>query len=299
MILQGPDAEAHLCALRALLAVARPGAQYPEGRSLSERLRFLPAALEIDPRSGLPALRALGQVDAERALAPEFLEKHAAALPDRAPRFRALLEATLEPLHRVQVRLIHRDGDTSRVQLVRDLVDPASGCLVRFTIVARQRGEGQVSFVRGDLSRASSQLTGAVEEAASGDAEMALLALAKLPGLTPEDVVRGQLGPLCTARFPGPALLAPALACAPDGAVLHLSLERAGTTVPEDRCLDPLASLYRDALSPEARARVEARRGQLGYRVVKERRLVCTPELESPLKAALSAAGARLVVRSR
>jgi hypothetical protein len=299
VILQDPTATAHLSALRALLAVARPGAQYPDGRSLSERLRFLPIPLEIDPRSGLPALKALSQVDADRALAPEFLEKHAAALPDRAPRYRALAEASLESLHRVQVRLIHRDRDASRVQIVRDLLDPASGCLVRFTVVALQRGEGQVAFVRGDLSRPTPQLTHAVEEAASGDAEMALLALAKLPGLIPEDVIRGQLGPFCTAQVPGPSLLAPVLACAPEGAVLHLALERAGSTVPEDRCLDPLASLYRDALQDEARARVEARRAELGYRVVKERRLVCSPELEAPLKIALSAAGARLVVRSR
>jgi hypothetical protein len=294
-----PAASAHLTALQALLAVARPGAQYPDGRSLSERLRFLSTPLEIDPRSGLPALRALSQVDADRALAPEFLHKHAAALPDRVPRYRALAQASLEPLHQVQVRLMHRDRNASRVQILRDLVDPASGCLVRFTVVALQRGEGQVSFTRGDLSRASPRLTAAVEEAASGDAEMALLALAKLPGLTPEDVVRGQLGPFCTARSPGPSLLAPVLACAPEGAVLHLALERAGVSVPQDRCLDPLASLYRDALQGEARARVEARRAELGYRVVKERRLVCTPELEAPLRASLSAAGARLVVRCR
>lgn len=299
MILQGAAAESHLAALRALLAVARPGAQYPDGRAFAERLRFLGSPLEIDPRSGLPALRALTQVDADRALAPEFLEKHAAALPDRAPRYRALLEAPLEPLHRVQVRLMHRDGGASRIQILRDLSDPASGCLVRFTVIALQRGEGQVSFVRGDLSRANPRFSAAVEEAASGDAELALLALARLPGLTPEDVVRGQLGPFCTATTPGPALTAPALAAAPDGAILHLALERAGVTVPEDRCLDPLASLYRDALGGEPRAQVEGLRGRLGYRVVKERRLVCTPALEGPLKALLAASGTRLVVRSR
>jgi hypothetical protein len=299
LILDGAAAEAHLDALRALLAVARPGAQYPDGRSLSERLRFLGSPLEIDPRSGLPTLRALTQVDADRALAPEFLEKHARALPDRAPRYRALLAAPLEPLHSVQVRLIHREGGASRIQILRDLADLASGCLVRFTVIALQQGEGQVSFIRGDLSRANPRFTAAVEEAASGDAEMALLALAKLPGLSPEDVVRGQVGPFCTASTPGPALTAPALAAAPDGAILHLTLERAGVTVPEDRCLDPLTSLYRDALRGDARARVEALRRRLRYRVVKERRLVCPPPLESPLRALLAASGARLVVRSR
>jgi len=299
VILDGTAAESHLSTLRALLAVARPGAQYPDGRAFAERLRFLGSPLEIDPRSGLPTLRALTQVDADRALAPEFLQKHAAALPDRAPRYRALLDAPLEPLHRVQVRLIHRDRGASRIQILRDLADPASGCLVRFTVTALQVGEGQVSFVRGDLSRANPRFTAAVEEAASGDAEMALLALARLPGLTPEDVVRGQLGPFCTASSPGPALTAPALAAAPEGAILHLALERAGVTVPQDRCLDPLASLYRDALNPDARAPVEALRAHLRYRVVKERRLVCSPSLDLPLRALLAASGSRLVVRSR
>jgi len=299
VILDGPAASAYLDRLRALLAVARPGAQYPDGRSLAERCRFLGPPLELDARSGLPSLRALGQVEAERALAPEFLSMHAAALPEKAPYFRALLEARLEPLHRLQVRLIHRERASSRVQVVRDLVDPGSGCLLRLTIVALQRGEGQVSFARGDLSRANPDFSAAVEAAAAGDAEMALLTLARLPGFTPEDVTRGELGPLCTATTPGPPLLAPVLACAPAGAVLHLALERAGTTAPEARCLDPLASLYRDALPDGARKEVEARRAELGYRVVKERRLVCTRELEAPLRASLATQGVRMVVRSR
>jgi hypothetical protein len=256
-------------------------------------------ALQIDPRSGFPSLRALTQVDADQALAAEFLRTHGASLPHRVQYFQRLLEAALPPLHQLQVRLMHRDRKSSRVQVTRDLVDPATGCFVRFTVVLVQRGQSQVSFARGDLSRAEPEFVAAMEQAVAGDAEMALLALAELPGIVPEDVIRGQVGPLCTARAPGPPMLASVLGAAPDGASLHLVLERAGQTVPADRSFDPFASLYRDALPEGARAAVEARREALGYRVVKERRLVCTPELEAPLRAALDAAGAKLVVRSR
>ncbi|HVE82692.1 MAG TPA: hypothetical protein VND93_07580, partial [Myxococcales bacterium] len=117
MTLHGPEAEAYLGTLRQLLAVARPGAQYPDGRGLADRLRFLEPPLELDARSGLPSLRALGKVDADRSLARDFLDRHAAALPEKAPRFRDLLDAPLEPLHRVQVRLVHREGGASRIQV--------------------------------------------------------------------------------------------------------------------------------------------------------------------------------------
>lgn len=292
-------AEGPLATLRQLLAVARPGIQYPDARGLDLRLRFLELAgnVDLDPRSGLPALRALSSVDADRALAADFLRDHGDRLPEKAAYFRALAEAELEPLLHVSVRLMTRTGKTSRVQVIRDLLDPASGCLVRFTAVLQQRGDRQISFERGDLSRASPAFSGAVERCAGGDAELALLALSEVEGIRVEEVVRGQVGPVTSPGFPRPVLLGKVVEGG--GAILHLALERAGPAVAEDRGLDPFAPLYRDSLSARARAQVEARREALGYRVVKERRLCCTEEVEAPLKAALAAAGAKLVVRSR
>jgi hypothetical protein len=294
-------ADGPIATLRRLLAIARPGLQYPDARGLELRLKLLELAggdVDLDPRSGLPSLRALSSVDADRALARDFLRDHATRLPERAPYFQALAEAELEPLLHVSVRLMTRAGRTSRVQVIRDLFEPASGCLVRFTAVVEQQGDRQVSFERGDLSRASPAFAAAVERCAAGDAELGLLALSEVEGIRVEEVVRGQVGPVTSARLPRPALLAPVVSSG-TGAILHLALERAGPAVAEDRGLDPFAPLYRDSLSAQARAPVEARREALGYRVVKERRLVCTPEVEGPLRGALSAAGVKLVVRAR
>lgn len=291
--------------LRRLLDVARPAAHFPDPRRLDTHLSLLgPAgshgvldALEVDPGSGLPTLRQLVSVRAERDLALEEAREAGPADPGRAAWHADLRAAALLPVSSVTVRLRRRDARVSQLEIVHDRIDAASGCLLRYTVRLGQRGARHVGLRDDDTTAPSQRFVRLIERNAGADAELALLLLADLPGARVEEVVRGQVGPLHFAGLPLPGLLAPVLAAVPGAFVLHLGLERAGAGVARDRCRDPFSRLYRETLSAQARAPVEARRAALGYRVSKERRLVCTPSAEGPLKAALARAGTPLVVR--
>jgi hypothetical protein len=231
-------------------------------------------------------------------VAASFLQGQAAAGSAKAAYYGALVAKEVLPVSSVEVRLRRRERGFSGLEVVHDRVDAASGLPLRYTLHLRQRGSRHVGVVDGAHARPSRRFLNLMERHAGADAELTLLLVSELPDVEVEEVVRGQIGPLNLAGLPAPALIAPTLGEVPGAVVLHLALERAGRDVGEDRCRDPFSRLYRDTLSPEAREAVEARRSALGYRVAKERRLVCTPAAEAPLKAALARAGTPLVVRS-
>jgi hypothetical protein len=293
--------------LRALLRVARPGAQFPDPDRLDSHLGLMGPAgsrgchpsLDLDPASGLPTIRQWLAVRAERELAPAWLRAHPRASSARAEYCRALAAAEVLPASSVEVRLRRRERSAAHYEVLHDRLDAASGALLRYTLHLAERGDRHVAVAEGEHVRPTRRFLNLVERHSGADAELTLLLVSDLPGVTVEEVVRGQIGPLHFAGLPAPALFAPVLQEVPGAVVLHLALERAGRDVAEDRCRDPFARLYRDTLSEPARAAVERRRDALGYRVAKERRLVSTPSAEVPLKAALARAGAAAVVRSR
>ncbi len=306
--LTGEAADGYVAVLRKLLAVARPGAQFPDARGLDAQLSFLGPAgsrgvrgvVDVDPASGLPSVRELLRVRADRELADAFLKEHAAALPEKAIYYRALAAVGIPAASSLDVRLRGRDRAGARFEVVHDRLDAASGCVVRFTMQLTASGK-HVGLARGDLSEPTARFKAVVEKYAGADAELALLLLAEQDGVRVREVVRGQIGPLHFAGLsspPVPSLVAAVLAAAPGAFVLHLALERAGTDVSEENNRDPFAIGYRDSLGPDARAGVERRRADLGYKVARERRLYCTPSAEIVLAAALARAGAKLVVRS-
>jgi hypothetical protein len=305
--LEGERADGYVAVLRHLLAVARPGAHFVDARRLDAQLSFLgpagsrgvAAGLEIDEATGLPTLRELLRVRADRDLAGGFLREHAEALPAKAAYYRALAEVEVLPTTAVDVRLVGVAAKRARFEVVHDRLDAAAGMWLRYTVLLEQHGADLVRLERGDLSVPSERFTRVVMRYAGADAELALLLLAELEGVTVREVVRGQIGPLSFEGVAAPPAIAAALRASPGGFVLHLAVERAGAAVTEERCRDPWARLYRDALGAEARAAVEARRAALGYRVAKDRRLACTPGVEAELARALARAGVKLVVRSR
>jgi hypothetical protein len=67
--------------------------------------------------------------------------------------------------------------------------------------------------------------------------------------------------------------------------VLCFPEDRAGVDVADHASGDPLAPLFREALSPDARALIDAKADELGYRVAKSRKLVCPRKLQGPLRA--------------
>ncbi len=305
--LAGERADSYVSVLRRLLGVARPGAQFPDARRVEAHLSFLGPAgsrgivdgIDVDPETGMPTLRELLRVRADRDLAAGFLVEHAEALPAKAVYYRALAGAEIMPTSALEVRLRGATKRAARFEVIHDRLDAAAGCFLRYTSHLEQRGEGHVSLRRGDLSVPTERFRALAMRYANADAEVAFLLFSELEDVRVTEVARGQIGPLHFGGIAAPALIEEALAACPGGFVLHTALERAALDVSEDRCRDPFARLYRDVLGADTRAAVEERRARLGYRVSKDRRLACTPALEAPLVAALARAGTRLVVRSR
>lgn len=290
--------------LQRLIEIARPGALYPDARRLTAHVGFLcPAGseginreLRIDPGSGLPTVVQWLSVRAEREVARG---RDAAGLEGPRARYaHALLASELLEASSVAARFRKRDGQHSLLEVRHDRIDAASGCPLRYTVEMTQRGRRPVALGDDDVPEPSRRFVHLMERHSGADAELALLLLSELPGARVEEVVRGQVGPLHFDGVAVPPLLAPLFEEVKGAFVLHLAFERAGTAVAADSGRDPLAPLYRDSLSPEARAPIEEMRARLGYRVAKERRLVCTPSAEEPLKALLARAGLSLVVRS-
>lgn len=279
--------------------MARPGAAWPDPRRLDAHLALLGPTgshgvnpgLELDPRSGLPTLRALLGVRADREVAQQGRGRRS---PARAAYDAALLAAELQPLSEVTVRLRRQERRQTLLEAVHDGIDPASGLPVRCTFRFAQQGAALVE----EGARPTRQLTTLVERAAAADAEVGFVLLSGIGGVHVEEVVRGVLGPLHLAGVPAPELLAPLFDEVPGGMLLHLVLERASREVAVDSCRDPLAAPERLGLVEEARRTFDERRAGLGFRVARERRLVCTPGLEAPLRARLARAGVALVVRS-
>ncbi|MBI2892742.1 MAG: hypothetical protein HYY06_04270 [Deltaproteobacteria bacterium] len=305
--LAGEHAASYVTVLRRLVAIARPGSHYPDPRRIDAHLSFLGPAgsrevhdeLEIDGTTGLPTLREMLRVRADRDLAASFLREHAEALPAKAVYYRALADADVCPASSLDVRLRSRRRSLARFEVVHDRLDAASGWFLRYTAQIEQKGGGHVDLRRGDLSAPTERFRNAFERVAGADAEVALLLLSELDGVKVEEVVRGQIGPCHFAGIEAPPLIEDVVGTVPGAFVLHLALERAGPGVLRDLCRDPFGRLYRDALGSRARAEIEARREALGYRVSKERRLICTPSADAPLRRALDRAGTPLVVRSR
>lgn len=283
MRLTGSEADAYLAELGRLLRVARPSAHFPSASRLGAYLALLGPAgsqgklrsLEVDPGSGLPARRTLERLRAMQEVARQYLgrarRRHAAG----SGFYASLLAAELPSFPFTEARLMSRGPAGERLLVAHDLRE-ASGCFARFSVELVQRGGGQILLERGDLARPSPRFEETLRACAQGGAEALFLSLSTLEALEVEEVVLGRFGPVERKS---------------EGTVLHLSLERAGRRVAEDRGADPFAPLD---LSEAARER----RAALGYRVSRERRLFCTPALEEPLRAALREAGARLVVRS-
>lgn len=304
--LEGEHAASYVAVLRRLLTIARPGAHYPDPRRIDAHLGFFGPAgsrgayedLEIDGATGLPTLRELLRVRADRDLAAAFLREHAEKLPAKAEYYRGLVDAELFPTSSLEVRLRARRRSLARFEVVHDRLDAASGWFLRYTAHIEQKGGRHVGLRRGDLSEPTERFRNAMERNAGADAEVALLLLSELDGVTVEEVVRGQIGPCHFAGIDAPAMIEDVVETVPGAFVLHLALERAGPCVARDLCRDPFGRLYRDALGSRARAEVEARREALGYRVSKERRLICTPSADAPLRRVLERAGTPLVIRS-
>jgi hypothetical protein len=286
------DAAAHLDVLLRLLAVARPGALFPDLKRVSQWLSLSHGGkaaprLELHPVSGFPTLRALQRLIERQKLARAWFDAHGAKPPKHAGQFHAALAAAELWAPAVEARVVSSERGASRLQVIHDRF-AENGNLVRFTVQLHQRGARHVHVERTGRCALSGPFALAVEHACDGSASAAALRLAALEDVTVTEAVRGELGPCFTkASSPGGPLTELVKEAGPSDGVLSLLLERVGETVTDDFIAD--AWPEPDGFGPHRSARQ--------WRLARERKLVCTPALEAPLKTL--AKGTRMLVRSR
>jgi hypothetical protein len=284
-----PDAAApYLVQLAALVTVARPGALFPPGKPVVDFLGFLararprlgPPTVEVSRVTGLPVRRQLARLLAHQQAVRELLARHRARATRASSSYHVALAATeLPPLARTTARLVARDGRTSRVLVVHDAVTRA-GRVVRLTVQLSQQGTRLVTFDARDQATPTVALEAAVLLCAQApQLDEAWPAFETTAGVTVHEVERGELGPFLSTQVPSAGALdalRDVLRRAPGGgAVLSLALERVGESVKQARCVDPWAQL------PPLDALLRRR----GVGAFRERRLLCTPSVETAVKA--------------
>lgn len=265
--------------LARLLEASRAGALFVEVPKLLAWLELTARPLKeqepkhrMDARNGFPSRASLERLWAMQKLAREFLQTHGAkGAKDSSSFSLALAETELPPAQQVDVKLVARSGTEGRFLVAHDTWESKSGQWVRTSVLFSQTGLGPFRVGKSEQAMISEafarELMAACEEGCLKAAQ-----LLSGPTLRVHELTRGTLGP-CWWKLNAPAPLQPFIG---DGAVLSLLLERTGEGV-QPRSADPF-----EPKSPNS---------------ARERRFVCTRELEAPLKAWVKSTGVSAVVR--
>ncbi|TPW21199.1 MAG: hypothetical protein FD126_923 [Elusimicrobia bacterium] len=298
-----------------LVQAARLNKFFPDPFGIADTLRLMaPSAREgvyeglvLDRTSGMPRLKDVVAVHADRANAAEFLRE--AQLRDgrsATPRYQAklayyrkLAAVELPPLHRLEVKLrrVFADRGVASFEVTLDRFDAAENVWVRYTLLLEQTDSswaGRLLERSGDYTNQTGAFRALMEKYAHDDSEITFLLLGKMPGIRIEEVVRGRVGPLWSPPCP------PSPGWFPRDArgcyVLHCPLDRASVGMEADQDQDPFSVLYKDFLSEDSRPIIEEAAQRLGYRVHKERKFACTQAAAESLNARLSQAKTSNVV---
>ncbi|MBI3298457.1 MAG: hypothetical protein HYZ75_09860 [Elusimicrobia bacterium] len=310
MLASGDPLERWCAAASRLVLAARLNKFFPDPFGVADTLRLMAPSLRggiydglvLDRASGLPRLKDVVAVHADRANAPDFL-REAAGRAGRAatPRFaaklayyRELTRVELPPLHRLDIKLrrVFPDRKAASFEVVFDRFDAAEDLWVRYTLLLEQSdaswGGGSLLSRSGDYTEQTAAFRALMEKYAQDDSEITFLLLGKHPGLKVEEVVRGRLGPFWSPICPAPDGWFPD--DARDCYVLHCPLDRASLGMEADQDMDPFSTLYKDYLSADSRPLVEEVAERLGYRVHKERKFATTPQAAPLLRTRLAQA---------
>ncbi|MHB2018216.1 MAG: hypothetical protein ACYCW6_14800 [Candidatus Xenobia bacterium] len=323
--LSGDTLETYIQLVERLLNAGRLNKFYPDPVKVAALYHFmrpsqnfgLYKSARIDLRTGLPGEAEVSNILTDAALSAKVLgeateaelkqdveSSGSQAATRRLTRWRyhnELSKAAMPPSFDLSLALRTPDPATKTAYftVTFDRFDMADAVFVRYTILLSHThnrwGRALVELVGDDLKYTES-FRNVISRFAADEAEFAYLLLSDLPNIKVESVVRGRIGPL---YFRGMQVLeswAGMFERNPAAFLMHFPKESAGRDVAQDGSNDPLSVLYRQFLSPEARAPVEARAKQLGYKVWKERKFSCTPDLIPHLKELLNAGGYRCLV---
>jgi len=315
--LAGQDLERYVQTVSRLVLAARLNKWYPDPFACSDRLRMLAPSVRgaaydgatLDLASGLPYLKDVVAVQADRDLAAAFVaeqESRLAAGKTLTPRvqakleyYRRLLKVSLPPLTSLDVRLrrVFPERGVAAFQVVFDRYDAAGQVFSRYTLLLEQTDGvwgGSLLERSGDYTRQTGDFRQLMERCAQDESEILFLLLGKREGVRVEEVTRGRIGPVWSPWAPPPPGWFP-----PDpreAFILHCPLDSASVAYEADSDTDPFSSFFKDFLSDISRPMIEEAADTLGYKVHKERKFACTPQALGPLQERLREARTRNVI---
>lgn len=204
--LSAADGAAYIDALQRGLRALRLNRHYPDWKAVRDHLdgvaRLPPGAdLAVDDASGWPHPEEWLRVRVDQRLAPELigrLRPLADAGDAHARQKLAYLEAisasTVIGEGAVSVGLIEQGEQTSRYEIVVDRVELGRPVFVRWTLRLGEAGDRLSPDAL--ASKASDHFERRLRRLATQDAVAAMLLLQAEPGLTVEEIVRGEIGPI-------------------------------------------------------------------------------------------------------
>ena len=323
---EGAAADDYIELLTRAIRGGRLNALFPPSPVLRSHLSFLaPTAnhgvyprLTLSPQSGLPSARDIFRVKIDRDLAAGFLSDHAGrTAPSKDSRlgrklayYRDLSTVELMPLSRMRVELRRQvpEDNLALFRVIYDRFDIATCQFARYTILLGQRDrfwrKPHVIVDDADLAAPTESFRRIVGRFTADEAELAFVLLSKVDGIEVEDVRRARVGPLLLpgARIGGDLEALLSQQRTPELGesrrfILCLPEDRAGIEVAAHASGDPLARLYREAVGDDVRALIDAKADELDYRVSKQRKFVCSRNLQGALAHLCQSLGAPSIVR--
>ena len=280
--------------LLSLLDVARLGSQFPDAtkwRSLLELLgrhgpKGQPHEAELSEVSGLPTPKALAKLHGLQLVARDFFKTYRTQPVRDAKAFSMALAALeLPPVSQTQARLMTK-AKVNRFVITHERLELNA---VRFSITVDQHRGGHVVLGKDQLARVSEKFGKRLDRACEDSALAAHRVLEEADGLEVVEVLGGQLGPFVSGQWPAPEVMPVDVRALrgvvkhPASAVLSVQLERLSADVAKTSLNDPW-------LGDEPKVK--------GKQVARERRLFCTPDLETELKVLVAKSGKPVLVRS-
>src|SRR5262249_37868830 len=152
--------------------------------------------------------------------------------------YRRLLQFSLPPLHRLDVKLrrIDRARGFTLFEAIFDRYELGESVFVRYTLVLEQtesmRGKSLLKR-SGDYTQQTAAFREKMEAYTQDESEIAFLLVGKLEGVRVLEVTRARIGPLWSPWAPAPAGWMPA-GTGDSAFVLHLPLDRASVDLNKD-----------------------------------------------------------------
>lgn len=322
--LKGDELRAYVDVLKRLIGGGRTSKFFPDAAAICNMMSFyltenchgLYDSLEINRDTGFPSEKEITRIVTDLQLAPRTLaEDPESVLRERAQKtpsdvntrrlgrhlyHKALMERPLPSLLslRLQLRSLDTEKYIAFFNAELDKFDPSGSLFTRYTLVVGQHDSrwNQQVLLQGDDIKLTRNFRNLISRYTADEAEFAFVLLNDLPDVTVEEVQRCRIGPVYFRGVRIPEGMEPLFQAHPQGFILSLPTDRASISQKEDVNNDPLASLYRDTLGPDEKKTRDAKAAQMGYRVFKERKLICTRPMLEPLRKFLKDRGARCVV---